>query len=136
MSVSMAQWLSSEVREDAEHHGETLSHWLADAAQTKLRARSLERFLETWESENGPFTPEELDAAAERLGPVDSPPSTGPYRFEIASSDESAGDVITAIAQLVESGHRVTVLLGDDQRGPSGNDESDERNRAERTHRA
>ena len=126
LSVSMAQWLSREVREDADHHGESLSLWLADAAQTKLRARALGRFLEAWEIENGPFTPEELNDAAARLGPVISAPPPGPYRFEVASRD-SAGEVISAMTRLIESGHRVTVLLGEDTSGSSDPDEETRR---------
>ena len=122
MSVSMPEWLHNEVRDDAAHRGETLSHWLSDAAQSKLRERSLDHFLETWEVENGPLTSEELERATARLGPQESAPITGTYRFEIASLDETGRGLIAAITRLVESGHRVTVLLGDDPHHPAGED--------------
>jgi len=80
MSIPFAPELGAAVREAAERAGMTLSDWLAEAAQAKLRVdvdaeeelqrkmRGLDKFLDEWEAEHGAFTEEELAAAAHEMG--------------------------------------------------------------------
>ena len=42
---------------------EPTSSWLADAARRKLRAEGLMRVVGEWESEHGPLTEREIEAA-------------------------------------------------------------------------
>ncbi|MGH3929853.1 MAG: hypothetical protein ACRDTF_07735 [Pseudonocardiaceae bacterium] len=46
----------------------SVSGWLAQAAVDRLRNDLLGVALDTWETEDGPFGDEELDAAAATLG--------------------------------------------------------------------
>jgi hypothetical protein len=108
MSVSLAPSLSTAVREAAELSGETLSGWLAEAAQTKLRAQALDEFLEVWENENGAITDEEVRDAASRLGPLDSAPRS--FNFVKVTASGGAHDaLISAIARIIEGGRSVLV---------------------------
>jgi hypothetical protein len=109
MSVSLAPSLSSAVRDAAEQSGETLSGWLADAAQTKLRARALDEFLDVWESENGAITEEELRDAAARLGPVESTTDSWFSFVKVTASGGSHDELISTITRIIESGHSVLV---------------------------
>lgn len=109
MSVSLAPSLSSAVRDAAEQSGETLSGWLADAAQTKLRARALDEFLDVWESENGAITEEELRDAAARLGPVESTTDSWFSFVKVTASRGSHDELISTITRIIESGHSVLV---------------------------
>jgi hypothetical protein len=109
MSVSLAPTLSSAVRHAAEQSGETLSGWLADAAQTKLRAQALDEFIDVWESENGAITEEELRDAASRLGPVELAPD-GWFSFvKVTASRGSHDELVSAITRIIEDGHSVLV---------------------------
>ncbi len=45
-----------------------LSSWLAQAAAARLRADALREFLDTWETEQGTLTPDELVRAEAELG--------------------------------------------------------------------
>lgn len=91
MSISLAPELGEALREASAGAGMTLSEWLAQAAETKLRkdgdARMLDEaadkrrlagmraFLDEWEAEHGAFTKEELaEAARAREMGVDWPP--------------------------------------------------------------
>ena len=47
----------------------TVSGWLADAAERKLRAQGLGRVVDEWEAEHGAFTEVELAAAERELRP-------------------------------------------------------------------
>ena len=108
MSVSLAPSLSSAVRDAAEQSGETLSGWLADAAQTKLRARALDEFLDDWESENGEITGEELHNAVSRLGLAAG--SRGLFKFvKLTASEGSHEDLISTVARIIEGGHPVLI---------------------------
>jgi hypothetical protein len=109
MSVSLAPSLSSAVRDAAEQSGETLSGWLADAAQTKLRARALDEFLDVWERENGAITEEELRDAASRLGPVESTTDSWFSFVKVTASGGSHDDLISTITRIIEGGHSVLV---------------------------
>ena len=44
------------------------SSWLAQAAAARLRADALREFLDTWETEQGTLTPDELVRAEAELG--------------------------------------------------------------------
>lgn len=45
-----------------------MSNWLVAAATQRLRSDLLGEALDRWEAEDGPFSNEELDAAAAALG--------------------------------------------------------------------
>jgi hypothetical protein len=109
MSISLAPSLSSAVRDAAEQSGETLSGWLADAAQMKLRAQALDEFLDVWESENGAITEEELRDAASRLGPVESAPHNWFGFVKVTASGRSHEELISTITRIIESGRSVLV---------------------------
>jgi hypothetical protein len=68
MSVSFEATLGDEIRQAAREGGVGLSSWLAEAAARKLRADALREFLDEWEAEFGPVTPEELARAEADLG--------------------------------------------------------------------
>jgi hypothetical protein len=74
LSISLDPALGDAVRDSARHRGSSVSAWLADAAAAKLRAEALADYLDRREAEDGPFTAEELTAAARELGlPVPAP---------------------------------------------------------------
>lgn len=68
MSISLGAKLGDEVRKAARKAGMGISTWLADAAAAKLRAEALREFLDDWEREQGPLTPDELARAEKELG--------------------------------------------------------------------
>lgn len=67
-SVTMPPEIGAAVREAATRQGASVSNWLAGAASQRLRNELLGAALEVWEAEDGPFTDDELDAAAAALG--------------------------------------------------------------------
>ena len=68
LSISLPAQLSDEVRAAAHSSGQSLSAWLADAAANKLRSQALAEFLDQWERDEGPLTPEEIRRAEVELG--------------------------------------------------------------------
>jgi hypothetical protein len=56
------------VRDAAARQGMSVSNWLAAAAAQRLRNELLGAALDHWEAEDGPFSDEELNAAAAALG--------------------------------------------------------------------
>jgi hypothetical protein len=62
--------LGEGVRQAAARQGTSVSTWLTEAAADKLRNELLGAALDQWEAEDGPFTADELDEAASRLGHV------------------------------------------------------------------
>ena len=68
MSVSLEATLGDQVRAAARKAGMGISSWLAEAAQDKLRAEALREYLDDWQKEHGPFTPEERREADRKLG--------------------------------------------------------------------
>jgi hypothetical protein len=68
MSISFDAGLGDAVREAARRAGKGLSSWLAEAASAQLRAEALAEFLDGWEREHGPLTPDELASAERELG--------------------------------------------------------------------
>jgi hypothetical protein len=67
-SVTMPPDLGEGVRQAAARQGTSVSTWLAEAAADKLRNELLGAALDQWEAEDGPFTADELNDAASRLG--------------------------------------------------------------------
>lgn len=67
-SVTMPPDLGEGVRQAAARQGMSVSTWISEAAADRLRNELLGAALDEWESEDGPFTEDELDAAASRLG--------------------------------------------------------------------
>ncbi|MSP21830.1 MAG: hypothetical protein EXR66_02240 [Dehalococcoidia bacterium] len=68
LSISLDAELGDEVRAAARKAGKGVSAWLAEAAAAKLRSEALREFLDEWQAEHGPITPEELARAREELG--------------------------------------------------------------------
>ena len=67
LSVTMPPAIGAAVREAAARQGTSVSTWLASAAAQRLRSELLGAALDRWEAEEGPFTDEELNAAASAL---------------------------------------------------------------------
>lgn len=67
LSVTMAPEIGAAVREAAAREGTSVSAWLSVAAAQRLRNELLGVALDMWEAEDGPFSDEELDAAAAAL---------------------------------------------------------------------
>lgn len=68
LTVTMDAELGAAVRNAAARAGTSVSGWLARAAADSLRTELLGVALDAWEAEDGPFTDDELDAAAAVLG--------------------------------------------------------------------
>jgi len=60
--------IGAAVRDSAARQGTSVSNWLVAAATQRLRSDLLGEALDRWEAEDGPFSNEELDAAAAALG--------------------------------------------------------------------
>lgn len=60
--------IGAAVRDAAARQGTSVSNWLAAAAAQRLRNDLLGEALDRWEAEDGPFSSDELDAAAAALG--------------------------------------------------------------------
>jgi hypothetical protein len=67
LSVTMAPEIGAAVREAAAREGASVSTWVTEAAAQRLRNDLLGRALDQWEAEDGPFSADELNAAAEAL---------------------------------------------------------------------
>jgi hypothetical protein len=68
LSVTMPPAIGSAVRDAAARQGISVSNWLTAAAAQRLRNELLGAALDQWELEDGPFSDEELNAAAAALG--------------------------------------------------------------------
>lgn len=68
LSVAMPPEIGTAVREAAARQGTSVSTWMVAAAAQRLRNELLGAALDRWEAEDGPFSDEELDAAAAALG--------------------------------------------------------------------
>ena len=68
LSVTMPSDIGAAVRDAADRQGTSVSNWLAGAAALRLRSELLGTALDQWEAEDGPFSDEELNAAAAALG--------------------------------------------------------------------
>jgi hypothetical protein len=67
LSVTMAPQIGTAVREAAAREGTSVSTWLTEAAAQRLRNDLLGVALDQWEAEDGPFSDDELNAAAQAL---------------------------------------------------------------------
>lgn len=70
LSVTMAPEIGTAVREAASRAGTSVSTWLTEAAAQRLRNDLLGVALDRWEAEDGPFSEQELNAAAAALSPT------------------------------------------------------------------
>ena len=67
LSVTMPPEVGAAVRDAAAREGTSVSNWLAAAAAQRLRNELLGAALDHWEAEQGPFSDDELNAAAAAL---------------------------------------------------------------------
>ncbi|HZA78202.1 MAG TPA: hypothetical protein VE623_17615 [Acidimicrobiales bacterium] len=70
LSVTMRPEVGAAVRDAAAREGTSVSNWLAAAAAQRLRNELLGAALDQWEADEGPFSDEELNAAATALSPT------------------------------------------------------------------
>lgn len=63
----MDEELAREVRAAAERSGESLSGWMAEAADRRLKLEAMRFVLDDYEAEHGVIGEDELAAARERL---------------------------------------------------------------------
>jgi hypothetical protein len=63
LSISFESELEQAIRSAAAAGEQSVSSWIAEAAQQKLRSERLDRAVRAWEVENGVLTEEELAAA-------------------------------------------------------------------------
>jgi hypothetical protein len=68
LSVTMPPAIGAAVREAAARQGASVSTWLVAAAAQRLRNELLGAALDRWETEEGPFTNQELNDAVRALG--------------------------------------------------------------------
>lgn len=67
ISITMDPELGAAVRDAAGRANTSVSAWIAEAAADRVRRVLLGAALDTWESEDGPLTDEELAAAETTL---------------------------------------------------------------------
>ncbi|GAC1319941.1 MAG: hypothetical protein NVSMB12_19440 [Acidimicrobiales bacterium] len=67
LSVTTSPEVGAAVRDAAAIQGTSVSRWLQSAAVQSLRNELLGAALDLWEAEDGPFTDDELNAAAASL---------------------------------------------------------------------
>jgi hypothetical protein len=67
LSITMAPQIGAAVRDAAAREGTSVSTWLTEAAAQRLRNDLLGVALDQWEAEDGPFSEDELNAAAQAL---------------------------------------------------------------------
>ena len=68
MSVSMDPGLGDDIRAAAGRAGLSVSAWLAQAAEARLRSQALADYLSAWQAKHGVITPAELAKARAELG--------------------------------------------------------------------
>jgi hypothetical protein len=66
LAISIDSELAERIRAAAD--GGTISGWLADAAERKLRAQGLSEVVAEWQAEHGEFTAVERRRARRELG--------------------------------------------------------------------
>lgn len=69
LAISIDPELADQTRDAAD--GGTVSGWLADAAERKLRAQGLKQVVADWEAEHGTLTTAERRRARRDLGLTD-----------------------------------------------------------------
>lgn len=71
MSVSFTLALGEAIRGSAGRSGQSISAWLAESAQDRLRLEALREAVAAWEAEFGPLAEEEVATAdIELYGPA------------------------------------------------------------------
>lgn len=63
LSVTVSAEMSQEVRAAADRAGVSVSSWVSEAIEERIRQVSMRAFLDEWQAEQGAFTEEELAAA-------------------------------------------------------------------------
>lgn len=75
ITISLDAELARTLREVAERDGLSISRWVAEAIEDRVRNHLLGVALDAWEAEDGPFTEEELARAAASMG-IPCPPAS------------------------------------------------------------
>lgn len=70
LSITLDPTLGQAARRAAKRANVSVSAWIAEATADRLRNEALKDALVQWQSEDGPFTPSELAAAAKALDPT------------------------------------------------------------------
>ncbi len=68
ITVSLDEWLSSQIKIAAAEDGLSVSEWVSRAAAARLGQPSIDEALEALEAEFGPVTEEQLAESRRRLG--------------------------------------------------------------------
>ena len=68
LSITLDPKTGAAVRKAARRSKISLSAWIAEATMDRIRNEALGAALDRWEAEDGAFTPDELAAAARKLG--------------------------------------------------------------------
>jgi hypothetical protein len=66
LSVTVDPKVAREVRHAASDRGISVSSWVAEAIEARLRSHRLREALDAWEAEDGPLSEQEL-AEADRI---------------------------------------------------------------------
>ena len=77
ISISMDEDLVDEVQQAAEDAGMTVSAWIAQQAEDRIRLLGLAKLVDDWQKEHGYFTDEEMaevHAELDAAGVVDNRP--------------------------------------------------------------
>jgi len=72
ITISLPEDLVEEIRKWSDAEGTPLSAWVAQAAKNRARIEDGKAAMREWEELEGPFTPEELAAADEKLARADA----------------------------------------------------------------
>lgn len=67
-SLSVDEDLASQIREAADEAGESLSAWVAEAAERRLHLDAMAHALGDYEAEHGAISEKDVNAAWERIG--------------------------------------------------------------------
>ena len=68
LSITLDPRLGAAARKAAKRANVSLSTWIAEATADRVRNEALGNVLDEWERVDGPFSSQELAAAAEGLG--------------------------------------------------------------------
>lgn len=74
ISISMEEDLVEQVQQAAEAEGRTVSAWIAEQVDHRMKVLGLLRLTDEWQREHGAFTEEEVaeaDSWLDRLGVTD-----------------------------------------------------------------
>jgi hypothetical protein len=67
-SVSFEEDLAERVRAQAEQDAASVSSWMAEACERRLRSDGLRQVIAEWEAEHGEIDDERIESARRRLG--------------------------------------------------------------------